>query len=249
MSASASRCSPPNAALESAAHRDTPHQAIAYIKGVNSSSARAGFGSRRSSNPHSANRPTLSPPVREAVSTTPSTRPAISAAAQPSAKRRISNRPTTATLAHISRLLRWLGWRKLPIARPGLLGTAIQWPSARPGANTCTKATTRFSRPAPTQAQQKSANSVSRFSLWPAALPASSSTLQAANSPPADNARLAGSPRAMNDHSTAPATKASASTNGHTPRPGRCGLQATTKPPHSAQASAWFRNVGDGATL
>ena len=96
-----------------------PHQQAAYISGVASNSPRAGLGSRRSSKAHSASSSTLTSPVREAVSTTPNTSAAISAAAQFREMRFSSNSPMVATQDHMNTLLRWLGWRKLPTARPG----------------------------------------------------------------------------------------------------------------------------------
>ena len=68
--------------------------------------------------PHSASSATPSMPVREALSTTPENSSSSSAgdelARQPAASRRSQS---VAIIDHSSRLLRWLGWRRLPTAR------------------------------------------------------------------------------------------------------------------------------------
>ena len=90
-----------------------------YTSGAASSSARAGRDKRLSSKPHSANISTLTKPVRDADKTTANTPSASSTPAVLRPSRRNSNKATTATQCHNSRLLRWLGWRRLPTARPG----------------------------------------------------------------------------------------------------------------------------------
>ena len=47
---------------------------------------------------------------------------------------RASPSHSTAISDHINRLLTWLGWRRLPTARPSIALWAIQLPSAHCGA-------------------------------------------------------------------------------------------------------------------
>ena len=62
----------------------------------------------------------LSAPVREAVRTTTKTKSAVRAALTARLSAPDSCSQTVATSAQSSRLLRWLGWRMLPTARPSM---------------------------------------------------------------------------------------------------------------------------------
>ena len=94
---------------------------------------------------------------------------------------------STAISDHSSRLLRWLGWRRLPEARPTSAVAAIQVPSAQPGSNTCTSATPTLSVPAATRATQKAKKAASPRPLCTAAA-ATVSASTAASSTPTDEA-------------------------------------------------------------
>ena len=167
---------------------------------------------------------------------------------------------------HSSRLLRWLGWRRLPTARPGMPEAAIQLPSGRAGAKTCTRATATLKRPATNQAQEKAAKRVSRVegadsvedgdssreSSAVAAAPAASINSAAASVANADNARVDGMPPGPQLQAAQAPSSSRAAATGQAPRPGTVGLsqaQAPANIAHSAKASAWFRKVGDGETL
>ena len=106
----------------------------AYAIGASSSAARVGRERRRSSNPHAASVKVPNAPVREPLSTTTkSSGNAIS----PAAERRntfASPSQIAATIDQSKRLLKWLGWRRLPTARPSIALCAIQLPSIHPGA-------------------------------------------------------------------------------------------------------------------
>ena len=114
------RVSPPNTWWLCSAQAAVPTQHTAYATGASSSSARACRDRRLSSRPHTANRPTLTAPVRDALSTTTNTN--SSAITCPTQRRStpVSASHSTATNDHSSRLLRWLGWRMLPTARPSM---------------------------------------------------------------------------------------------------------------------------------
>ena len=127
------RVSPPNTWWLWSAQADAPSQNTAYATGASTSIQRAGRDRRLSSRPHSASMPTPSAPVREPLSTTPNTSSSPTSATAPRRNRRASPSHTTAISDHSSRLLRWLGWRMLPTARPGMLLRAIQSPSAHAG--------------------------------------------------------------------------------------------------------------------
>ena len=62
---------------------------------------------------------------------------------------------TAATTDHRSRLLRWFGWRRLPVARPAIAAIAIQSPSGTCGANTCSRPISVLAMPATTRPMQK----------------------------------------------------------------------------------------------
>ena len=252
-SVSASRAAPPKVCAEASAHAAMPNQPSAYISGAPISKARPGHDNRRSSRPHSASRPTLTSPVREAVSTTANSIAASSGSAQRQCSRRNSSRATTAIADHSSRLLRWLGWRRLPTARPTMPERAIQSPSGHCGAKTCTNAMPTLKTPAATQPAQN----ITNIGAAPrCAAPPATSSIAAASIATADSARLAGSPPKPQEPAAASSTSSSAACKGvappHAP-PGRPDgvdtAPAATKPPHSAQANAWFRKVGDGETL
>ena len=66
---------------------------------------------------HGRFRPTTA--VREALSTMVKVQ-ANSSAGKAARQPRFSVMKTAATAAHIIRLARWLGWRRLPAARPGM---------------------------------------------------------------------------------------------------------------------------------
>ena len=240
----ASRSAPPNTCADAAAHCAIPHHASAYISGAASSSTRVRPARRRSAAPHSASSSTLSRPVREAVSTTAQTNSASSGTARRRDSRPISTRAITAIDDHSSRLLRWLGWRRLPTARPGSPLSAIQLPSGQAGANTCTSAIAALARPAATQATQKAANSRGASAPRRAAAPLASSSAAAASNPSADSASDDGSAPGPQDHSTPRASAASAAATGHAARPGDAGAisaSTTAHRPQSASASAWFK--------
>ena len=150
-----SRAAPPKTWWLSCAQAVTPPQHSAYTTGASSSSTRTARGRCRSSAPHSASTNTPRVPVRDALSTNPSMNKLPSSAATSRRRRPASTSQTTATADHSNRLLRWLGWRRLPLARPGIALAAIQLPSAHCGANTCTTPTPALSTPATTSAMQK----------------------------------------------------------------------------------------------
>jgi len=116
--------------------------------------------------------PTLTRPVRDAVSTTPKTSAAKAAMPAARGSRRSSSSATAAMAAHSSTLLRWLGWRRLPTARPTMLLAAIQSPSGQPGAKTCTRPSPRLASPVASQAQAKATKTASPSSALRAAAPA-----------------------------------------------------------------------------
>ena len=190
----------------------------------------------------------LARPVREAVSTTASTSADMAAAAAGQAKRRSCSRAVVAMTAQVSRLLRWLGWRRLPMARPGRPEIAIQVSSPHSGKNTCNKATTTLSKPATSQPQQKATNRAWASARAPAPAPPAANKAAAARVPMDDSARLAGNDP-THDAVAARHKTPSAARSGQTPRLNRAGRLTTTTAPHSAKASAWLRKVGDGEML
>ena len=199
---------------------------------------------------------TLTRPVREAVNTTAKTKAANSPAAQRPRNRPSCSSTATAMQLHSSRLLRWLGWRRLPTARPGKPECAIQSPSTAPGQNTCTAAMPTLSAPATTQPQQKAAKrSTAAMALSSACrraralAPLATITAAASKEPISDSARLAGSDAPSHDHRPAATSKAMAACSTATPRPATSGAATSANAGHRAKARAWFRKVGEGATL
>ena len=100
----------------------------------------------------------------------------------------------------------------------------------------------------PTQAQQNTAKSALASSRLHTLAPPAASVAAAASVPSADSTKLAG--RAPNSPAQAadPANTASAACSNPGPREA-AGVVTETNAAHSAKASAWFRNVGEGETL
>ena len=222
------------------------------MNGAAINKARVERDRRRSSKPHSASRITLTRPVREAVSTTAKTNATNRAAAQRAPRRPSRPSCSKATAAmhdHSSRLLRWLGWRRLPTARPGLPDAAIQSPSHQPGAKTCIRATITLSTPAATQAQQKAAKRSTAAPRAHAPAPPAVSTAAAPSEPIADKARPVGKAPGPHDHAAVSASKPNAASKGAGPRRRKAGSDTTTKAAHKPKAKAWLRKVGEGETL
>ena len=247
----------------------SPYQAIApkaapYSSGVAASSQRDAGDRRLSITPHSSSRPSPTAPVREALSSMAST---IKAASTPSTAR--CSRPrscsaTPATRPHSSRLARWLGWRRLPTARPGTALGAIQLASAQPGANTCISATLLASTPASSRPKANASNPsgalvsgrAPRHAAWlgvesrcAALAPVTTISPAANNKPAACKASDRGSAPQAHDPSAAPTINAMAASSIPAPRGMPRGGSTITTPPHSATARHWFSSVADGGWL
>jgi hypothetical protein len=133
-------------------------------------------------------------PVREALSTRPksrnSHRPIVSARFENPA----SPSQTAATIDQSSKVLRWLGWRRLPAARPPMEAAAIQLPPVESGAKTCRMPTAVLSTPAATSAMQNAWNA-GRWPPWRCVRPPINSTAAAAAVMPAEESdNVTGSP-------------------------------------------------------
>ena len=140
--------------------------------------------------------------------------------------------------AHSIRLLRWLGWRRLPTARPATEECAIQSPSARSGANTCTSATAACSTPTTAQAPKKSRATGTASGPAAATWAARSTTAAATHRPVAP---------ATSDKACAPApqgsnvptpTSNSAASAGAMPRQG-AGFPPRSSPRRSPLVGSW----------
>ena len=227
-----------------------PPQASAYSSGAAISRRRTPRSSRRSSAPQAASSSTLTRPVRDAVSTTAPIASAKAARASHGFSRPICSSATVAMADQTSWLLRWLGWRRLPTARPGKPERAIQSGSGQPGAKTWIAATPTLRPPASSHPQQKAAKRSSREACARAVAPPTSSTAAAASMPSADSARLPGSAPGPQDQRAAAPTIASAPSGAQALRAAAPAQPATaTNRPQAASARAWFRKVGDGAGL
>ncbi len=162
---------------------------------------------------------------------------------------------TAPTTDHRSRLLRWFGWRRLPVARPASAASATQLPSGECGANTCTRPISALAMPATTRPMQKARKATS-------ARPAR--CVEAAIAITSTAGRMVPTAESESVEGTAPKTDAAsalmavsviAASSASAPRerghaePGRHVASTIRKPPQPTRAAAWLKKVADGATL
>ena len=168
---------------------------------------------------------------------------------------RASPSHTAATIDHSSRLLRWFGWRRLPVARPGMAEAATQVPSGQAGANTCTRPMALLATPATTRAMQKARNAGAARPHRAAAAATATVSIALAIAPAEDSDSDQGAdsnaeaPSAARTRAASDTSKAVLPVEAGQAVRGSAAPSTSRKVPQPTNAAAWLRKVADGETL